>query len=170
MNEDQLFSMELDEGLHGLSSGSGGLFNSVKGILIFGTVLFFVTMTFLHNVLDISVICSVLFIGFLTFFFINLSDNKKGVFTAIFIIGILLLITAIVLSVTCNDLIREVLYRQSLDRELARLTGHHYEYSSYQDSSEVAIMTFIFMLYPTSLVYIIVSTAKLIKFKLQKRH
>lgn len=165
MDEDQLFMMELDEGLIGSSGGSGGLFKSPIGILTICSIIFLVTMVFLYDVLDVSVICSVIFIGFLTYFLINLSDNKKAVFTAILIIGILLLITAIVLSFKCNDLIQEVLYRQSLDRELAKLTGHHYEYSTYQDSSDVAIMTLIFMLYPISLIYIIVSSLKLIKIK-----
>ncbi|MGN1421349.1 MAG: hypothetical protein ACI4XC_07540 [Eubacterium sp.] len=162
MDEDQLFMMELDEGLIGSSGGSGGLFKSPIGILTICSIIFLVTMVFLSDVLDVSVICSVIFIGFLTYFLINLSDNKKAVFTAILIIGILLLITAIVLSFKCNDLIQDVLYRQSLDRELAKLTGHHYEYSTYQDSSDVAIMTLIFMLYPVSLIYIIVSFVKLI--------
>lgn len=169
MDEDQLFMMELDEGLIGSSGGSGGLFKSPIGILTICSIIFLVSMVFLSDILDISVVCFVIFIGFLTYFLINLSDNKKAVFTAILIIGILLLITAVVLSFKCNDLIQEVLYRQSLDRELkenarelAKLTGHHYEYSTYQDSSDVAIMTLIFMLYPVSLIYIIVSFVKLI--------
>lgn len=162
MDEDQLFMMELDEGLIGSSGGSGGLFKSPIGILTACSIVFLVSMVFLSDILDFAVVCSVIFIGFLTYFLINLSDNKKAVFTAILIIGILLLITAVVLSYKCNDLIQEVLYRQSLDRELAKLTGHHYEYSTYQDSSDVAIMTLIFMLYPFSLIYIILSSIKLI--------
>ena len=162
MDEDQLFMMELDEGLIGSSGGSGGLFKSPIGILTAFSIPFLVSMVFLSDILDFAVVCSVIFIGFLTYFLINLSHNKKTVFTAILIIGILLLITAVVLSYKCNDLIQEVLYRQSLDRELAKLTGHHYEYSTYQDSSDVAIMTLIFMLYPFSLIYIILSSIKLI--------
>lgn len=162
MDEDQLFMMELDEGLIGSSGGSGGLFKSPIGILTACSIVFLVSMVFLSDILDFAVVCSVIFIGFLTYFLINLSDNKKAVFTAILIIGILLLITAVVLSYKCNDLIQEVLYRQSLDRELAKLTGHHHEYSTYQDSSDVAIMTLIFMLYPFSLIYIILSSIKLI--------